>query len=138
MPRTRPAERLDHLADAAATVFAHKGYRALMADVAAEMGVSQGLLYTYVESKEALFHLVVEHLAGVRSADPDLPLATPLPGETARLVRKALRQGMGMPTLVAALERARPLDVRAEVAAIVRELYRVINTARRLLWVVRR
>src|SRR5207237_5132724 len=111
-----------------------KGYRALMADVAAEMGVSQGLLYTYVESKEALFHLVVEHLAGVRSADPDLPLATPLPGETARLVRKALRQGMGMPTLVAALERARPpADIRAEVAAIVGALYRAINHSHHLL-----
>src|SRR6516162_6354885 len=58
MPRTRPPDRLDQLADAALTVFGRAGFRlAQMDDIAAEMGVAKGTVYGYVTSKEALFAL---------------------------------------------------------------------------------
>ena len=47
-----------------------------MADVAAAAGVSPGLLYTYAESKEALFALVVQREAGVDIAALPLPVTT--------------------------------------------------------------
>src|SRR5437763_9856602 len=105
MPRTRPAERLDHLADAAATVFAHKGYRALMADVAAEMGVSSGLLYTYVESKEALFHFALTRAVSGATTDGavPLPIPTPPPGATGQLISAVLRSRLTDRTLRQAL-----------------------------------
>lgn len=54
--RLRPETWLSDLLTAATKVFIAGGYhRAQMADIAHEMGVSQGTLYTYVESKEALF-----------------------------------------------------------------------------------
>src|SRR5437764_14661966 len=105
MARTRPADRLDQLAAAAIEVFKHKGFRrALMSDVAREMGVSSGLLYTYVESKDALFHFALEW-AGTDGSKPApaLPIPTPAPGDTARLVATVVRQRMAQPALKAAL-----------------------------------
>src|SRR3954468_8105949 len=116
MPRTRPADRPDQLAEAAITVFKRKGYRqALMSDVAKEMGVSSGLLYSYVESKEALLHFALEWAATrgddgsgngdgpVARPEPALPIPTPAPGETARVVGEVLRRRMAQPALKAAL-----------------------------------
>jgi AcrR family transcriptional regulator len=64
-----------------------------MADVAAAMGLAKGTLYPYVESKEALFDLVV------RNADrdelpelpPKLPVPVPKPGATLEFVARARR-----------------------------------------------
>jgi len=47
----RAADRLEHVVQAGAEVFARRGYRRTqMADVAAAMGVSPGNLYNYVDS----------------------------------------------------------------------------------------
>jgi AcrR family transcriptional regulator len=65
MPRTeeanqrlREAQRAKIL-DAARKVFAHKGWAATMADIAAAAEISQGLAYRYFANKEAIFNEVV-------------------------------------------------------------------------------
>lgn len=61
--RRREAQRAKILA-AARKVFALKGRAATMADIAAAADISQGLAYRYFESKEAIFHELVERVAG--------------------------------------------------------------------------
>jgi AcrR family transcriptional regulator len=121
-----PDDRLPQLVACATRVFVDQGYaRTQMADVAAALGVAKGTLYLYVESKEALFDLAV------RRADPEdafedvpsLPLPTPKPGATLRLIRERLARGRVPATLSAALARERVTGVRAELEGIVRELY---------------
>src|SRR6476660_228183 len=80
MPRTRAPDRLDAIAAAALATFA----------AAAAAGVSPGLLYTYAESKEALFALVVQREAGVDIAVLPLPVTTASDAEFVALVRTAL------------------------------------------------
>ena len=47
--------------------------------------MSAGSLFTYVESKEALFHLVFLHGLGLLPEEPPvLPLSTPGPGRLSR------------------------------------------------------
>ena len=89
MVRTPPAERLTEVADAATRVFGRLGYRRTRtSDVAAEAGLSSGSVFTYVASKEALFHLVFANGFGQYAEGlPLLPLATPAPGETLRADR---------------------------------------------------
>ena len=77
MPRTRSPQRLDAIVAAALATFAASGYRGTrMSDVASAAGVSPGLLYTYAESKEALFALVVQRETGVDIASLPLPVRT--------------------------------------------------------------
>ena len=130
MARTRPAERLDQLAVAALAVFKRKGFKqTLMADVAEEMGVSAGLLYTYVESKEALFDLVVRHTL---IDDPswldaiEIPVRTPEPGSTVEFLRGVFGRRGQWPRLEAALKLARADDPRAELGAVVDEQYQLM------------
>ena len=96
-----------------------------MADVASELGVTPGALYRYVESKEALFHIVVDRAF---QADPPaltdtLPIPTPPPGATLKRLRVRLEEGLEFPRLESALAGRRVSDVRAEVVGIVREFY---------------
>jgi AcrR family transcriptional regulator len=124
--RARPAERFSQLRDAAQAVFTAKGLRrARMADVARAMGVSAGSLYNYVESKEALFHWLVELSPGDGpvEAPARLPIPNPAPGATEARLREAVAAGMRLPALDAALARRRVRDARAELEGIVRELY---------------
>ena len=126
MPRTIPKDRFQDLIEAATAVFLEQGYRRMqVADVAARMGVAKGSVYTYVESKEALFDCVVRH------ADrPDrievpaaLPVLTPPPGATLEAVQRRLAQEGALPALTAALSRARVVDVRGELEEVLGELY---------------
>lgn len=58
------AERRAAILDAAAGVFAVRGYRAAtMDDVAAAVGVAKGTLYLYFDNKEALFFALFERFA---------------------------------------------------------------------------
>ena len=58
MPRPTLRGRLPEVAAAACATFIEKGYRrAHVSDVATRLGVSQGAVYGYVESKQALFAL---------------------------------------------------------------------------------
>ncbi len=134
MARKTPPDRLAQLVECATRVFIEQGYRRTqMADVAEALGVAKGTLYLYVESKDALFDLVV------RCADGDhplpeplaLPLATPAPGTTVAYVRERLAAHQDLPALVAALQRTRVGDVRAELEAIVGELYDTLARHRR-------
>jgi AcrR family transcriptional regulator len=126
VPRRIPENRLRDLLEAATGVLVGQGYRQTqMADVAAAMGVAKGTVYLYVESKEALFAACLRHADGEPPAlsELDLPLATPAPGELADELKAALAREASPPALLAALERERADDVRAELEQIVRELF---------------
>src|SRR5512134_4017467 len=95
MPRAIPEDRFQDLIEAATAVFLEQGYRRTqVADVAARMGVAKGSVYTYVESKEALFDCVLRHAdRSDRIELPEtLPVATPPPGATLEMVRKRLAE----------------------------------------------
>ena len=139
--RTKPASRLRDLIDAATAVFIAQGYRRTqMADVAEAMGVAKGTVYGYVESKEALFDLALRDAAGrlPQAGTLELPHPTPQPGATLREVEQLLAEGGTMPTLTAALARRRVHSVRAELEAIVRELYAVLSANRTAIKLVDR
>src|SRR5215468_12635515 len=101
MPRTRPPDRLDQLIASAIKVFTTRGYRrAQMADVARELGVSPGTLYNYVESKEALFHVIVERGFGSVATPPaTYPVPTPPPGATLAALQRRFGKGVPLPAL---------------------------------------
>src|SRR5437660_764168 len=102
MARTRPADRLSTIVDAAIEVFTAKGYRRTqMSDVAQAAGVSQGTLYNYVESKEALFFLLIDRgLGGARLPDSsELPIRTPTQEAIVARMRERLRISMRLPEL---------------------------------------
>jgi AcrR family transcriptional regulator len=87
-------------------VLGRLGYRRTkMSDVSAEAGLSSGAIYTYVESKEALLHVVLAdffgHFAG---GTPPLPIAAPPIDETLDLVADGLRREAATPLLRTALE----------------------------------
>jgi AcrR family transcriptional regulator len=134
MARRTPPDRLSQLVEYATRVFIEQGYRRTqMADIAAALGVAKGTLYLYVESKDALFDLVV------RCADGDhplpglaaLPLATPRPGTTVAYVRERLAANQEIPALTAALQRTGASDIRAELEAIVGQLHDTLARHRR-------
>src|SRR5436305_7086978 len=110
-----------------------------MSDVAQEMGVSSGLLYSYVESKEALFHFALDWARsnGTKPA-PELPIPTPGPGDTTALVAGVLRTGLAQPALREALRRERADDPATELTQIVIEHYRATNATRQLITMVDR
>jgi len=140
MPRTTPPERLTEVAQAATRVFGRLGYRRThMADVATQAGLSSGAVYSYVESKEALFHLVFAHAFG-QFADgvPSLPLVTPAFAETLELIGQGLRKAAATPRLRAALDQADPGDVQAELTAIFEERYDMIERMWPVLAVIER
>ena len=126
MARKTPPDRLPQLIACATRVFIEQGYRRTqMDDVAAALGVAKGTLYLYVESKEALFDLVVR-CADVEPPFPSfspLPLPPPKPGATLAYIRERLAQQQILPALAGALARQRVKDPRAELAVIVDELY---------------
>src|SRR3990172_5694004 len=126
MPRAIPGDRFQDLIDAATAVFLEQGYRRTqVADVAARMGLSKGSIYTYVESKESLFDCVLRHADRSDRVDlPEaLPVATPSPSATLEMVEKRLSEEGALPSLTAALSRARVMDVRAELETVLGELY---------------
>jgi AcrR family transcriptional regulator len=124
MSRVPASERLASIATAATEVFGRAGYRGTRtADVAAKAGMSAGLLFTYVESKEALFHLVFLHGLGLMpQTPPELPLPTPEPRETIALIGRALRE-IPVPRLRAALAGDEPADAGQELREIIEEIY---------------
>lgn len=96
MPRMKPARtdleptgagvesRRDELLDAAAGLFARRGYHATtIEDVVAEAGVAKGTVYWYYRSKKALFLAVLERAA----ADFRAELARRVAGISSPLAR---------------------------------------------------
>jgi AcrR family transcriptional regulator len=137
--RLPASERLVSIAVAATEIFGRRGYRGTRtADVAARAGMSAGSLFTYVESKDALFHLVFLHGLGLLADRPlALPLSTPGPGETFALLEQALAQAP-VPRIRAALAEDEPADIAQELRGIVEERYDVIERYWPLLAVIER
>jgi len=111
---------------AAARVFARTGLKqARMTDIAREMGVAHGSLYNYVESKEALFLLLVEQWGrpGLQIGDRELPLRTPPMADIVEQLRRRVHDAFPLPALDAALKRKHVPDAGAELRAIVLELF---------------
>jgi AcrR family transcriptional regulator len=95
-----------------------------MSDVAAEAGVSQGTLYNYVESKEALFRLLLDRGAGTPTPAPEaLPLRSPAPGALAQRMSDAIAATFALPRLDEALRARRIADPAAELAGVIAELF---------------
>jgi AcrR family transcriptional regulator len=99
--------------------------------------MSAGSLFTYVESKEALFHLVFLYGLELLPEAPALPLATPEPGETVTLFGRALSEAP-VSRLRAALAGNGPNDVGEELRGIVEELYDTVERQWPLFAVVER
>jgi AcrR family transcriptional regulator len=125
MPRSRPPDRLDQILQAATRVFARTGLEgSKMSDVAAEAGVSQGTLYNYVESKEALFRLLLDRGLGTPPpASTVLPLRSPSAASLARRMDEAIAANFALPRLDKALARRRVTDAAAELTEVIDELY---------------
>ncbi|MGH9098018.1 MAG: helix-turn-helix domain-containing protein, partial [Acidimicrobiales bacterium] len=139
MARPSLRQRLHEVAEAACRVFIDKGYRrTLVADVAEALGLSQGAVYGYVESKEALFHLaIVFAIAADRIADLPIPVPTPPPGGTLALLQ-GWAPSSGFPVLAHALKRRQLPDIRAELTAIIDERYRLMEDNQRFLSLIER
>lgn len=135
----RPKARLDDIVESATRIFSEKGYRrTLITDVASDLGLAPGTIYTYVESKDALFHLVVERASGVATTPPSLPIPSPDPGRTVKYSVQALGRTSKLAELNAALNREKADDIAHEVETIVRELYGSIARSRGLIRLIER
>jgi AcrR family transcriptional regulator len=125
MKRIRSQSRTDDLIRAGTRVFLEKSYRrAQVSDVAREMGVAPGTIYLYVESKEALFDLILRASLDANIAtEITLPVATRRPEEILVFIQTELAAESRIESLERALVARRPRDPAAELASIVRELY---------------
>jgi AcrR family transcriptional regulator len=138
MPRPSAAvtqKRLADLSQAAFTVFSTQGFeRAQMADVAKSMGVAVGTIYLYVESKDALFDLVVRSTA-ITEQDwlqkCALPIRTPAPGSTISFLSEIFSRRGQWPCLEAALAQPQATDPEAELRGIITEQYQLMAIHRR-------
>jgi AcrR family transcriptional regulator len=131
--RVRPDSWLSDLLRAATKVFAARGYRqAQMSDIAREMRVSQGTLYNYVESKEALFLLVCQQ--GFSDSPIEAPQQPPIAAPSFEVMLQKVREQMWSRTRIEALRAAlrsrNVLDARAELESVLREFYSVIERNR--------
>ena len=131
--RVRSGTWFSDLLKAATKVFTAKGFRQTqMSDIAREMGVSQGTLYTYVKSKEALFLLACER--GFSDHPPEPPKEPPIPSPSFETMLRKLRETMASTTrldaLQAALRNRNVTDARAELEGVLREFYSVIERHR--------
>jgi AcrR family transcriptional regulator len=142
MARTRDPDFLNRLAHAGMQVFARKGLkRARMSDVALVMGVSHGTLYNYVESKEALFYLLVDW--GMRGEPlelpKELPIAAPSRAEVLRRLEEQIAEQVQLPHLDRALEADDPEGSgREELKSVLEELYDLISATRESADVIER
>lgn len=126
MARTRDPGLLERIARAGMKVFAQRGLsQARMSDVAEETGVSHGTLYNYVESKEALFYLLVDW--GMRDEPlelPDeLPVEAPDPQTLLDRLEEEIGEGFQLTKLDEALRRDSVSDPGSELKGILEELY---------------
>ena len=142
MARPRDPDFLNRLAHAGMRVFARKGLkRARMSDVALVLGVSQGTLYNYVESKEALFYLLVDW--GMRDEPLELPeilpITAPPKDEVLARLEVQIAARLQLTRLDAALLRDEPEgSARGELTAVLEELYDLLAATREPAAVIER
>ncbi len=86
---------------------------------------SRPYIYRYVESKEALFDLVIRASAspGIELVDLSLPIPTPQPGSTLVFLQQVFQREGRMPALEIALQCETVDHPRAEFEGVIRELY---------------
>jgi len=111
-----------------------------MADVAHAAAVSQGTLYNYVESKEALFYLILDRGFSdtPMPAPPQLPIRTQPMEAIVRRLSERMTSEFRLPTLDRALAQRKVADPSAELEAVVREYYEVIARLRRAIDLIER
>jgi len=135
MPRIRPHDRIDKIADAATETFILKGYSlAKVAEVATRANVGPGTIYLYVAGKEALYDLALRralHDPTVWSLT--LPHPAPVPGAVADAAWRCLQNAAHFPQLWLALESGPPEDIASEVRGILLELYQWLYRYRRAI-----
>jgi len=100
--------------------------------------MSAGALFNYVDSKEALFHLVFLVGFGELETVPVLPLHVASADETIDLIKRGLRRAADAPQLAAAVRSDDPGDVAAELARIVAEMFAMLTRIWPLLAVIER
>ncbi len=126
MPKRQSSTRVRDLVNVATRLFISKGYRRTqMADVTQAMQLSPAAVYRYVESKEALFDLIVRAGAtpGHAFNELKLPVPTPRPGATVRFLRETLQREGRIKSLELALSRDSVDNPRQELEGIIREIY---------------
>lgn len=127
MPRKRPQNRIDQIADAATQVFIQQGFaRSKITDIASRAGVGPGTIYLYADSKEALFDLAIRRaLEDPQVWDLRLPHPTPAPGMIAEHVWRCLQNASHFPRLWLAADSPAPAlaQLPDELQAILQELY---------------
>lgn len=128
MSRTRPTDRLSRLVEEAARVFLTMGYRQTqMSDVARALGVAPGTLYLYVESKEALFDLVMRHAMGASlTSEAELPVKQTSEAALLAFFEQTLEHNLRFPALESAPAKQSSTRARQELEAVVRELFRMV------------
>ena len=121
------------LIEAATETFITRGYRQTqMADVAEALGVAKGTLYGYVESKAALFDAAIRYADGhvPLPESAALPLQTPAPGATVRLLEERIAEEAGGLALLEAVQVAECRDLRTELREVLVDLYRRVDRNR--------
>lgn len=134
----RTADRRRDLLDAAARVFARKGFHASrVGDIAEEAGVAHGLLYHYFRSKEEVLETIFRETWGVLVAETERIEASglSLPEQLRRFARVYLSSWLVRPETIRVLVReiARSPEVGKrvdEIQAVFLALGRMIDTAR--------
>src|ERR1043166_6288586 len=140
MPRKRPHDRLDRIADSATQVFINHGFAgARISQVASLAKVGPGTIYLYASGKEALFDLAIRRSL----EDPTvwslaLPHPTPAPGAVADALWRCLQNAAHFPQLWLAADSPPPDNVPKEVEGIVREFYTWLHRYRRAIQLVER
>ena len=87
----RKQERPDEILNAALELFTEKGFAATrMDDVAKTAGISKGTLYNYFESKESIFHAVVQEMISPEIDKVEAMVAS-YQGPTDHLLRQLIR-----------------------------------------------
>jgi AcrR family transcriptional regulator len=141
MARSIPESRLKDLLDSATRLFIAEGYRRTqIADVAATLGIAKGTVYTYVESKEALFAAALRHADAEAPpvSELELPLLAPEPGALQRELRARVRGASIPEALKDALGGEGAADTRSELEGIVGELFRLASRHRTAIKLVDR
>jgi AcrR family transcriptional regulator len=125
MVRRKSAARLERILDGAAAAFLERGYRrTVLADVARRTGVAAGTVYLYVDSKEALFELVLRRAFGEELPEP---AATPFRGSAGnRLITwlwGRFEEISHFPALDRAAAAPKPADPMREMEEVLREIW---------------
>ena len=125
-------ERRDQILHAALKVFAYKGLKAAkIADIAAQAGISQGLIHHYFSSKQDVFTAVVERaMTGALAAFDAMADVGPDPLNRLALITDRMLQGLVIhPEYMLVLTQSLVnQDTPPEVGKLLANLGRQINT----------